>query len=113
MYMPDGIRALIELAAAERGRLTRSIYNVAAFSPTAGEIAAAVAEALGGADFTFKPDPLRQAILDSWPQVLDDRRAREDWGWRPSFDLAQMTDDLIPRIRALLVRHAGALDHDH
>jgi threonine 3-dehydrogenase len=113
MYMADGIRALIELANADASKLTRSIYNIAAFSPTAQEIADTVAAALPGAEFTFAPDPVRQAILDSWPKVLDDQNARRDWGWNHDFDLAQMTEVLIPQIRELLTRHADALDHDH
>lgn len=110
MYMPDGVRALIELANAPRENLRRSIYNVAAFSPTAEEIAQAVKNAIGDVDITFVPDPTRQAILDSWPRSLDDSAARADWGWRPAYDLAQMTADLIPKIRALLSEHAHALD---
>jgi threonine 3-dehydrogenase len=113
MYMPDGIRALIELANADKAKLRRCIYNIAAFSPTAQEIADTVAAALPGAAFTFAPDPARQAILDSWPKVLDDQNARRDWGWNHDFDLAQMTEVLIPQIRELLARHADALDHDH
>jgi threonine 3-dehydrogenase len=111
MYMPDGIRALVELAAADRSRLQRCIYNIAAFSPTAQEIADTVSQAIGGARFTFAPDPTRQAILDSWPKVLDDRNARRDWGWRPEWDLAGMTRELVPAVRNLLARHADALDH--
>lgn len=110
MYMPDGVRALFELANAPRERLTRSIYNVAACSPTAAEIAASVQRAIGDVSITFAPDPARQAILDSWPRSLDDRVARADWGWRPAYDLEQMTADLVPKIRALLAQHAGALD---
>jgi threonine 3-dehydrogenase len=113
MYMPDGIRALVELAEAPRERLRQCIYNVAAFSPRADAIAASAGRALPAARFTFAPDPARQAILDSWPVALDDRAAREDWGWAPAFDLDAMTDDLVPRIRALLAADAGALDGDH
>jgi len=102
MYMPDGIRALIELPAAERGALHRSIYNIAAFSPTAREIADSVARALPRVNIGFAPDLARQAILDSWPDALDDAAARADWGWAPRFDLDGMTDDLVPRIRAML-----------
>ncbi len=47
-------------------------------------------------------DARRQAVLDSWPRRLDDANARRDWGWKPEFDLEQMTDDLVPRIRDLL-----------
>ena len=104
MYMPDGVRALIELANTPRERLRRRIYNVAAFSPTAAQIAESVTRAVGNVSITFAPDPLRQAILDSWPRSLDDRAAREDWGWKPAFDLEAMTADLVPRLRDLLSR---------
>lgn len=109
MYMPDGVRALIELSRAPRQRLGRCIYNVAAFSPTAREIADSVTRAVGKVSITFAPDPMRQAILDSWPRSLDDRCARQDWGWRPGYDLEQMTADLVPRVRALVAEHADAL----
>ncbi len=102
MYMPDGLRALVELSQAPRERLTRCVYNVAAFSPTADEIADEVRRAVPGADITFKPDPARQAILDSWPRALDDSLARRDWGWRHEYDLPRMTADLLPKLRALL-----------
>jgi threonine 3-dehydrogenase len=102
MYMPDALRALVELSQAPRERLSRSVYNVAAFSPTAREIADEVMRAVPGADITFKPDPARQAILDSWPRALDDRLARRDWGWAPRHDLQAMTADLLPKLRELL-----------
>lgn len=102
MYMPDGVRALAELGAADRASLTRSTYNIAAFSPTADEIARSVAAAIEGVKITFAPDPMRQAILDSWPSALDDANARRDWSWRPAFDLAAMTEDLVPRLRDLV-----------
>jgi threonine 3-dehydrogenase len=110
MYMPDAVRALVDLAGAPRDRLRRSIYNIAAFSPRADEIAASVARAVPGVRIAYRPDPARQAILDSWPRALDDGAARADWGWRPAYDLDAMTDDLVPRIRALLARGA-ALAH--
>ena len=110
MYMPDGVRALAELSDAPRERLGRCVYNVAAFSPTAEEIAATVQRALPNANFAFEPDPTRQAILDSWPEALIDSQARADWDWAHNFDLGQMTEDLIPRIRELLDADAGALE---
>jgi threonine 3-dehydrogenase len=111
MYMPDGVRALLEVAMADRERLSRCIYNIAAFSPRADDIAASVSRALGGGNFTYKPDPVRQAILDSWPKNLDDSAARRDWGWKPSYDLDAMTADLIPRIRRML--ELGAILSSH
>jgi threonine 3-dehydrogenase len=103
MYMPDGVRALVELPDAPRERLRRSVYNIAAFSPTAQEIADSVARAIPGARIGFAPDPRRQAILDSWPRVLDDSCARADWGWQAAFDLEAMTADLVPKIRRIVV----------
>jgi threonine 3-dehydrogenase len=104
MYMPDGVRALVEVAHAPRAKLTRCIYNVAAFSPRADEIAASVARAIPGVTITYDPETVRQAILDSWPRALDDTAARTDWGWHPAFDLEAMTADLVPRVRELLAR---------
>jgi threonine 3-dehydrogenase len=104
MYMPDGIRALVELGGAPRDRLQRCVYNIAAFSPTAEEIAQSVERAVPGVSITFAPDPTRQAILDSWPRALDDGAARADWGWKPSYDLEAMTAELVPKLRALAAR---------
>jgi len=111
MYMPDGVRALLELAMADRERLTRSIYNIAAFSPRADEIAASVQRVIPEAKFSYSPDPRRQAILDSWPKALDDSAARRDWGWKPKYDLDAMTDDLVPRVRRML--ELGAILSSH
>jgi threonine 3-dehydrogenase len=102
MYMPDGVRALLELAFADRDRLTRTIYNIGAFSPRADEIAASVQRAIPHAKFTYVPDLVRQGILDSWPKAIDDAAARRDWGWKPKYDLDGMTDDLVPRIKRML-----------
>ncbi|MCA9690342.1 MAG: NAD-dependent epimerase/dehydratase family protein [Myxococcales bacterium] len=108
MYMPDGVRALLELAEAPAERLRRRVYNVAAFSPTAAEIAESVRRAIPGVDLSFRPDPARQQILDSWPNALDDQAAREDWGWAPRYDLEAMTAELVPALRALLASEAEA-----
>jgi threonine 3-dehydrogenase len=110
MYMPDGVRALLDLAAADRATLTRTIYNIAGFSPRADEIAASVARAIPGVKITYQPDPVRQGILDSWPRALDDANARKDWGWRARYDLEAMTADLIPKMRRL-VEAGAAMEH--
>ena len=102
MYMPDGVRALLDLAFAASDRLSRCIYNIAAFSPRADEIAASVQRALPNAKFTYAPDPVRQGILDSWPKAIDDSAARRDWGWKAKYDLDAMTDDLVPRVKRML-----------
>jgi nucleoside-diphosphate-sugar epimerase len=71
-------------------------------SPTAEQIAEAVRRRIPGVRLTFRSDPRRQAILDSWPKVLDDSVARKDWGWKPTFDLEAMVDDLMPKMRRLV-----------
>ena len=111
MYMPDGVRALLELAMADRNKLTRSIYNIAAFSPRADEIAKSVQRVIPEARFSYSPDPRRQAILDSWPKALDDSAARRDWAWKAKYDLDAMSDDLIPRVRRML--ELGAILSSH
>lgn len=105
MYMPDALRAIIELSEAPRESLKRCVYNITSFSPEAQEIAASVNRHVPDAKLTFRPDPKRQAILDSWPNALDDSCAREDWNWKPEFDLEAMSDDLIPKIRVLLEKN--------
>ncbi|MDP2308539.1 MAG: NAD-dependent epimerase/dehydratase family protein [Pseudomonadota bacterium] len=97
MYMPDAIRAITELAAAPAASLSRRTYNVAAMSPSAADIAAALAQRVGSFTVRYVPD-FRQAILDSWPRALEDAPARADWGWKPRWDLAAMTDDLLGQL---------------
>jgi len=105
MAMPDAIRALLALEAAPRERLTRSSYNVASFSPTAGELRARVAREFGEVDVTFEPDLRRQAIVDSWPADQDDACARRDWDWAPEYDEARAFDAyLLPTIRSRYAR---------
>jgi threonine 3-dehydrogenase len=102
MYMPDALRALVELSSAPREKLRRSIYNIAAISPTAADFAKAVKTRVPGVEITFRSDPARQAILDSWPKRLDDSCARADWGWKAHYDLDRMSDDLVPKIRKMV-----------
>ncbi len=100
MAMPDAITALLRLAAANAERLTQRVYNVSAFSPTAGEIEAVVRSAFPSADIRFDPDAARTRIVDSWPAEVDDAPARRDWNWSPEYDFRKAFDEyLIPRIR--------------
>jgi threonine 3-dehydrogenase len=108
MYMPDAVRALVDLSRAPRERLGRRVYNLQGFSPTAGEIAESVRRAVPGVEITFRPDPVRQAILDSWPRALDDRSARDEWGFAPRYDLEAMTADLVQRVREMLAVEKAA-----
>ncbi|NWF68566.1 MAG: GDP-mannose 4,6-dehydratase [Chloroflexi bacterium] len=100
MAMPDAIRALLELAAAPRETLSRTVYNVTSFSLPAGEIADLVRAAFPSAEITFDPHPQRQGIVDTWPAQMDDSAARRDWGWQPHYDLQRAFHEyLIPTIR--------------
>jgi nucleoside-diphosphate-sugar epimerase len=100
MTMPDAIQALLTLMAAPPERLTSVVYNVSAFSPTAGDLARRVQRAFPGEIITFAPDPRRQAILDSWPEDVDVSRARADWGFAPTHDLDRAFDEyLLPNVR--------------
>ncbi len=105
MAMPDGVAALLKLAAAPRESLTRTAYNLGAFSPAADEIHERVLAAFPQADITWQTDVKRQGILDSWPADVDDSAARRDWGFAPAYDFASAFDDyLIPTIRARYAR---------
>jgi nucleoside-diphosphate-sugar epimerase len=100
MAMPDGIEALLALAAAPRERLTRTSYNIGAFNPSAAEIQEIVERAFPGPQITTRVDEKRQGILDSWPEDVDDSAARADWGFAPRLGLELAFHDyLIPRIR--------------
>jgi nucleoside-diphosphate-sugar epimerase len=100
MAMPDGVEALLTLAAAPRDRLQRTAYNVGAFNPSAEEIRDVVIKAFPGAEIAFQVDRKRQAIVDSWPQDVDDAAARRDWGFQPRYDFARaFSEYLIPTIR--------------
>jgi nucleoside-diphosphate-sugar epimerase len=100
MAMPDGVDALLKLAAAPRDRLTRSAYNITAFNPSAEEIRAVVVEAFPSARIDWYADTKRQRIVDSWPADVNDSAARRDWGFDAKLDFERaFSDYLIPRIR--------------
>jgi nucleoside-diphosphate-sugar epimerase len=100
MAMPDGIEALLGLARAAKPALTRSVYNVAAFNPSAGEVRDRVLRAFPQAVVSFAPDVKRQRIVDSWPADVDDDAARRDWGFAPRYDEARAFEEyLVPTIR--------------
>jgi nucleoside-diphosphate-sugar epimerase len=101
MTMPDAIAAMSALAAADEGNLSRGVYNVAAFNPSAAELAELTREHFPDARITFQPDLRRQAIVDSWPQDVDDSAARHDWGYAPQHDLRGAFEEyLVPGITA-------------
>ncbi|MBX3005219.1 MAG: NAD-dependent epimerase/dehydratase family protein [Anaerolineales bacterium] len=100
MAMPDGVRALLQLAAAPRAALTRHAYNVTSFSLSAEAFRQQVLAAFPAAQITFAPHAQRQGIVDAWPMDMQDAAARADWGWAPELDQARCFDEyLVPAIR--------------
>jgi threonine 3-dehydrogenase len=100
MAMPDAVDALLQLAEAPRQRLSRTAYNLSAFSPTAEQVRHVVLSAFPEAQITWEIDVKRQGIVDSWPADVDDSAARHDWGFAPHYDFARAFDEyLIPTIR--------------
>jgi nucleoside-diphosphate-sugar epimerase len=100
MAMPDAIEALLALAAAPAGTLTKTAYNVGAFNPSATAIRDVVVRAFPGVAVTFEVDPRRQQIVDSWPADVDVSAARADWGFDPGYDFDRAFGEyLIPNIR--------------
>lgn len=111
MYMPDAIRAMIELMEADAARLRyRNAYNVTAMSVTPAELAAEIRKHAPEFAVDYRVDPLRQSIADSWPQSLDASAAREDWGFAPRFDLAAMASDMFARREDRLESEAPSAD---
>lgn len=98
MYMPDAIRATIELMEAPAAKISvRTSYNVSGMSFSPKEIAAEIKKNIPGFAISYKPD-YRQAIADSWPQSIDDSVANKDWGWKEEFDLPAMTKDMLANL---------------
>jgi len=103
MYMPDCLKATIDLMEADYTRLKHhSGFNLAGMSFTAGELAAEIKKNIPEFTCKYQPD-YRQAIADSWPRSIDDSAARTEWDWKPAYDLASMTKDML---RVLGQRHA-------
>lgn len=99
MYMPDAIRATIELMEKPSENIkTRTSYNVAAISFSPEEIANAIRHHIPNFTIKYVPD-YRQNIANSWPQSIDDSVARNDWGWKPQFDLQTMTKDMLNNLK--------------
>ncbi len=99
MYMPDCLKATIDLMQADFSKLKHHCdYNVGAMSFSAGELAASVKKYMPGFEISYEPDS-RQEIADSWPNSVDDSAAREEWDWQPDYDLDAMTRDMLKAIK--------------
>ena len=94
MYMPDALRAAIEIMEADPTRLVhRNSFNIASM----------IKEYVPGFEMEYELDPLRQKIADSWPDSLDDTCARTEWDWKPEYDLDAMTQDMLVNLRKKLL----------
>jgi nucleoside-diphosphate-sugar epimerase len=98
MYMPDCIRATIELMDADFDQLEHHAdFNLAAFSFSPADLVAEIQKHIPDFTVAYRPD-YRQKIADSWPRSIDDSAAREEWGWEPAFDLSAMVADMLERL---------------
>ena len=103
MYMPDAILALMQLAEAHGSALRhRADFNVGAMSFTPAELADSLRKRIPAFRMEYEVDPVRQAIADSWPNSLDDSAAREEWGWKPRYDMDAMVDDMLAHLKRKL-----------
>lgn len=101
MYMEDAVRATIELMDAPKERITeRGSYNLSGLSFTPTQLAAEITKHRPEFSIRYEPD-FRQAIAATWPNSIDDERARSDWGWRPEYDLALITQDMLKNLAHL------------
>jgi nucleoside-diphosphate-sugar epimerase len=100
MYMPDAVRAIIELMEADPARLVhRNAFNVTAMNFTPDELAQEIRKRIPDFVIDYEVDPIRQAIADSWPRTIDDGAARDEWGWTPRYTLETMTGDMLDKLR--------------
>jgi nucleoside-diphosphate-sugar epimerase len=98
MYMPDCLKGTLDVMDADFAKLKHHCdYNLAAVSFSAGQLAAEIKKHIKDFKVDYKPD-FRQAIADSWPQSIDDTAARKEWGWKPKYDLASMTTDMLEKL---------------
>lgn len=103
MYMPDALRAAIEVMEADPQKLVhRNSFNVASMSFDPERIYNKIKEYVPDFKMEYESDPLRQSIADSWPDSLDDSCARIEWGWKPVYDLDAMTRDMLEKLRIKL-----------
>jgi nucleoside-diphosphate-sugar epimerase len=101
MYMPDAVRATVELMQADVDKISvRSSYNLAGFSSSPADMAEVIKAMTPSFKISYKPD-FRQQIAESWPNSIDDSQAREDWQWLPEYNLKGMADDMLENLKKL------------
>jgi nucleoside-diphosphate-sugar epimerase len=103
MYMPDALRAAVEIMEADPARLQhRNSFNIASMSFDPEILAAAIRKEIPDFKMHYEVDPVREAIAQSWPDRMDDSCARAEWGWAPRYDLETMTKDMIVNLKKKL-----------
>ncbi|HNW82442.1 MAG TPA: L-threonine 3-dehydrogenase [bacterium] len=103
MYMPDCLKAAVDIMEADPSKLKhRNCFNVAAMSFDPEMLAAEIKKHIPSFKMDYKVDPVRQGIADSWPDSMDDSAAREEWGWKPDYNLVNMTEDMIKVLKEKL-----------
>ena len=103
MYMPDALRAMVELMEADPAKLIhRNSFNVSAMHFTPDQLAAEIKNHVRGFEIDYDIDPVRQAIADSWPNYMDDSCARKEWGWKPEYDMTRMAKDMMEKLTVKL-----------
>jgi len=103
MYMPDALKAMVDIMEADPARWTfRNAFNVSSMSFAPEHIAEAIKKYVPDFVMDYRIDPVRQAIADSWPNMMDDSAARQQWGWQPEYDLRSMTQDMLDKLSVKL-----------
>ncbi len=103
MYMPDALKAAVDIMEADPSKLVhRNSFNIASMSFAPEDVFAAIKKIIPDARMRYDVDPVRQAIADSWPDNMDDSCARAEWGWKPSYDLDSMSEDMIKHLKIKL-----------
>ena len=104
MYMPDAQKAMIDIMEADPTKLVhRNSFNVTAMSFDPEIIYNTIKKRYPNFEMVYEPEPIKQAIADSWPNKMDDSCARNEWGWKPQYDLEKMTDDMILNLKKKLL----------
>jgi threonine 3-dehydrogenase len=99
IYVGDVLGAFNDLLAASAAQLSQRVYNIAAMTVTAQDLAGAIQRRLPEARLLFDPDPTIDELLASWPGKIDDQAARRDWNWRPEFNLERMADTFLAELK--------------
>ena len=99
LYVADAVRGFLNLHDAPARDLTRRVYNIAGIAPSAEELAQAIRTRVPEVQITYRPDPLKCAIVESWPDRIEDSTARKDWGWDSTWNLERTTDEVIEVLR--------------